>query len=116
MFNRHMQRYLAVSALLALNGCVTMPTGPSVLVMPAQGKPFDVFQSEVGKCRQWADSRMGKFYDYYSSQEAQFYYDNAYIQCMISHGNQIPRPARMYRSTPATPSVPPPGTPPPEDY
>src|SRR5574338_627950 len=97
MFTKLIQRLLAVSLLL-LNGCVTMPTGPSVLVLPAQGKPFEVFQSEVGQCRQLADRQMGKYFDYSSSQEAQLYYDRAYVQCMISHGNQIPQPARVYRS------------------
>jgi hypothetical protein len=45
--------------LLLLGGCVTMPTGPSVLVLPAPGKPFDLFQAEDASCRQWARMQIG---------------------------------------------------------
>jgi hypothetical protein len=110
---------LPILLITSLSGCVTLPTGPSVLVMPAKGKPFEVFQSEVENCKQVAGGRMGKYYDYYSSEEAQFYYDNAYVQCMISYGNRTPQPVRMYRSPSMPPpgnyAVPPPGTPPPDD-
>jgi hypothetical protein len=33
-----------VAAVLA--GCATMPTGPSVAVLPGPGKPFEVFQTD----------------------------------------------------------------------
>jgi hypothetical protein len=46
--------------LLALNGCATLPQGPSVLALPAPGKPFDVFQGEDAICRQWALQQVGK--------------------------------------------------------
>ena len=39
---------------MALAGCVTMPTGPSVMVLPEPGKPFEAFQSDDAACRQWA--------------------------------------------------------------
>ena len=45
--------------LLALSGCATLPTGPSVMVLPAPGKPFEVFQSEDAACRRWAEQRIG---------------------------------------------------------
>jgi hypothetical protein len=45
---------------VALGGCATMPTGPSVMVLPAQYKPFDVFQSEDLECRIWAAAQMGQ--------------------------------------------------------
>ena len=44
---------VAALALLAMGGCVTMPTGPSVLVLPAPGKQLDQFRSEDLTCRQW---------------------------------------------------------------
>ena len=40
-------------------GCATVPTGPSVMVLPAQGKPFDQFRSEDALCRQWARQQIG---------------------------------------------------------
>ncbi len=46
-------------AAVALVGCATMPTGPSVMVLPEQGKPFEVFQSEDLVCRDWAAAQIG---------------------------------------------------------
>jgi hypothetical protein len=66
-------------------------------------------------------SDSGRVYGY----EAQRRYDNAYVQCMYSHGNQVPGAVRGYRrrvvappqQAPeydyAPPAYPPPGTPPP---
>jgi len=131
--------------LLLLCGCATLPEGPSVNVLPAQGKPFDTFRAEDATCRQWAERQMGKptqeAYDrnvatgavagtavgaglgaavgsasghagvgaligaaggllvgtaagsgsgQVYGQEAQRRYDNAYVQCMYSYGNQVP--------------------------
>jgi hypothetical protein len=45
--------------LLALSGCATLPTGPSVMVLPAPGKPFEVFQAEDASCRRWAEQQVG---------------------------------------------------------
>ncbi len=46
-------------ALFVLGGCATLPTGPSVMVLPPAGKPFDQFQAEDAKCRQWASYQIG---------------------------------------------------------
>jgi peptidoglycan-associated lipoprotein len=45
--------------LAMLGGCVTMPTGPTVKVMPGPGKPFEVFMADDGACRQWAQQQIG---------------------------------------------------------
>ena len=45
--------------LLALAGCATLPSGPSVMVLPAPGKPFEVFQAEDAACRRWAEGQVG---------------------------------------------------------
>lgn len=131
--------------LLALNGCATLPTGPSVNVLPTSGKSFDVFRAEDATCRQWADQQIGgpaqQTYEKNVAtgavagtaigtglgaaigsgsghtgagaligaasgllvgsavgsdsgrvygMEAQRRYDNSYIQCMYSYGNQVP--------------------------
>jgi uncharacterized protein YcfJ len=47
-------------SVAALSACATMPTGPSVMVLPAPGKPFAVFQSEDQQCRNWAESQTGQ--------------------------------------------------------
>lgn len=51
---------LFLLAVVTLSACATMPTGPSVRVMPGPGKPFEVFQSEDAGCRQWASQQAGQ--------------------------------------------------------
>jgi hypothetical protein len=46
-----------VAALFA--GCATVPTGPSVMVLPGAGKPFEQFQADDSICRQWALQQTG---------------------------------------------------------
>jgi OmpA family protein len=50
---------LLVSALLLLTGCATVPTGPSVMVLPGSGRSFEQFQGDDGVCRQWALAQTG---------------------------------------------------------
>lgn len=50
---------LAVAGVVALGGCATIPTGPSVMVLPAPGKPFEQFQVDESACRQWASQQIG---------------------------------------------------------
>ena len=46
-------------ALLLLGGCVSMPSGPSVMVLPGTGKNFDQFRADEMDCRQFASSQVG---------------------------------------------------------
>ncbi len=48
----------AFAVLLA--GCASMPNGPRVAVMPAPGKPFELFVQEDQICRQFATQSIGK--------------------------------------------------------
>ena len=50
---------LLLIAVVTLSACATMPTGPSVMVLPSPGKPFEVFQSDDAVCRQWASQQVG---------------------------------------------------------
>lgn len=173
-----MMRIIPVFLLvLVLAGCQTLPTGPSVLVLPKPGKPFDQFQREDATCRQWASQGIGASPQQtadqsvarsavtgtavgagigallgaasghagtgaalgagsgllvgglagadsgsYSGQEAQRRYDNTYLQCMYSYGNQIPgkirsgghrRGSYSYPPPPDADLYPPPNEPPP---
>jgi hypothetical protein len=45
--------------LLTLAGCATVPSGPSVRVMPTPGKSFEQFRAEDATCRQWAGQQTG---------------------------------------------------------
>jgi hypothetical protein len=52
-------RIISFLAMLALSGCATIPTGPSVRVLPGEGKPFEQFQADDAVCRQWAGQSIG---------------------------------------------------------
>ena len=51
--------FLVLLVIVVLGGCATIPAGPSVMVMPPPGKPFEVFQSEDSTCRDWALQQIG---------------------------------------------------------
>jgi YMGG-like Gly-zipper len=179
---KYMQKLTPFLLVAVLSGCATLPTGPSVNVLPARGKSFDKFRAEDATCRQWAEQQMGmptqETYDRnvatgaiagtalgaglgavvgsasghpgagavigaasgllvgtaagsnagggYGS-GAQRRYDNAYVQCMFSYGNQVPGYRRVAAAPPqpamAAPSPPSPpaitqeeASPPPEEY
>jgi hypothetical protein len=58
-------------ALLVLAGCATnTPMGPRVAVMPAPGKPFEVFAAEDRMCRQYAEQSIGLSPNEVASQNA----------------------------------------------
>jgi hypothetical protein len=50
---------LVLFAVVLLSGCATMPSGPTVRVMPNPGKPFEVFMADDGVCRRWAQQQIG---------------------------------------------------------
>ncbi len=155
-------------APVLLGACATIPTGPSVMVWPAPGKPLEVFQSEDAVCRQWASQQVGAQPSESANQtlasgaaigtilgaglgaaigaasgqmgaglgigaasgalvgtaaglgpsygagwEVQRRYDNAYMQCMYTKGNQVPGAVRAYRRAVPPPPPPPGFTPPP---
>jgi hypothetical protein len=48
-----------VLSLIVIGGCATVPTGPSVMVLPSTDKPFEVFMEDDAICRQWAAQQIG---------------------------------------------------------
>ncbi|HTZ18897.1 MAG TPA: YMGG-like glycine zipper-containing protein [Dissulfurispiraceae bacterium] len=52
--------FALLAVLLTISGCATVPTGPSVMALPGQGKPFEVFQEDDAVCRQWAAQQIGQ--------------------------------------------------------
>jgi hypothetical protein len=50
---------LPLSAVLLFSACATVPNGPSVMVLPGQGKGFDQFQADDYACRRWATDQTG---------------------------------------------------------
>lgn len=53
------RKSLIILSVITVSGCATMPPGPRVTVMPAPGKPFEIFQMEDSTCRQWAENQSG---------------------------------------------------------
>ncbi len=57
-----MRRFVIFSLLAvvaSLSACATMPTGPSVMVLPGEGKSFDQFRADDAICRQYAYEQVG---------------------------------------------------------
>ena len=50
---------IPVAGVMLLTACATVPSGPSVMVLPGQGKGFDQFQSDDYGCRQFAAQQTG---------------------------------------------------------
>ncbi len=51
--------FVALSALVLLGGCAVTPMGPTVQVLPAPNKPFEVFLQDQDACKQYAQSQVG---------------------------------------------------------
>jgi uncharacterized protein YcfJ len=58
MDKRDMRRVALIGVMtpmLLLAACAETPIGPTVMVMPAPGKPLDVFAADQAGCRQFAE-------------------------------------------------------------
>ena len=49
---------LVLAPVAMLCACSSEPMGPTIGVMPAQGKPFDVFQGDQALCKQFAGNEV----------------------------------------------------------
>lgn len=52
-------RWISIFALPILGGCVSAPTGPSMMALPGTGKSFDQFRADDADCRQFALGQIG---------------------------------------------------------
>ena len=50
---------VALSGLTLIGGCISLPTGPSVMALPGTGKTLDEFRLDDAQCRQYALSQVG---------------------------------------------------------
>ena len=50
---------LGVVSVLAVSACAVAPQGPTVMALPQQGKPFEVFQQDDATCRGYATQQTG---------------------------------------------------------
>lgn len=151
---------LALAVVAALSGCVSVPQGPTVAVMPGAGKTLAQFTADGSVCQQYAQGSVAgptqAAYDqsaanavgsaavgaavgamlgavtgqagagaawgagtgllfgsanagnvgYASSYALQRQYDTAYMQCMYTHGNQVPARVVYQQGRHATPARP----------
>jgi hypothetical protein len=51
--------FIILAAAVSLVSCVTMPTGPSVMVLPGDNKSFEEFRNDDAVCRQYALAQIG---------------------------------------------------------
>jgi hypothetical protein len=110
---------IAIGATL-LVGCATIPTTPSVMVLPGTGKTFDEFQADDASCRRSATQTVGAISG--AGIPNQYRFDMAYMQCMYAGGHQVPGfggrsgytapPSTAPRDVPAPPAGAPPPPPP----
>ena len=49
----------SLGALLLLGGCVSMPSGPSVMALPGSSRSFEQFRGDDFECRQFANNQVG---------------------------------------------------------
>lgn len=54
-----LSKILLLLAALGVAGCVSMPSGPSVLVLPGTGMGFEQFRQDDAVCRQYAAGQSG---------------------------------------------------------
>jgi hypothetical protein len=85
---------LGLATALGLTACaVVPPSGPTVLVLPPEGKDLGRFQQEDANCRNYAasriDSAIGANTARISGYALQRRYDVAYVQCMAASGNRL---------------------------
>jgi len=50
------KRVAVLAGALALGGCVSVPQGPTVAVMPGSGKSLEQFSTDSGTCKQFAQA------------------------------------------------------------
>jgi len=128
MKTRSVLLLMATALALVMGACTTMPSGPTVMVLPGSKKTFDQFLGDDHNCRQFALGRVGGVsaqqasttstssttatmtspasgggYTSDSAYSAQYQYDSAYIQCMYASGHRVPVYGQMLAAPPAAP-------------
>ena len=56
---RHLLLFTLAVVIISLGACATMPTGPSVMSLPGEGKTFEEFRADDAVCRQFAFEQIG---------------------------------------------------------
>lgn len=56
---KYLPKLTVASLALLLGACTVLPTGPSVMVLPGAGQPFERFRADDVECRQYAQYQIG---------------------------------------------------------
>jgi hypothetical protein len=56
---RRILMFSLVIVVVSLGACATMPTGPSVMSLPGEGKSFEEFRADDAECRYYAYQQIG---------------------------------------------------------
>lgn len=59
VMNRSFPLLFSAVGVALLAGCVTVPSGPSVMVLPGDGRTFDQFRYDDMDCRNFASTQVG---------------------------------------------------------
>lgn len=99
---------ILVSAFV-LGACTTIPSSPSILVLPGTGKSYDQFHSDELMCRRLAYEQVANSPEEPDSrEEGQQDYDIGYIQCMYGKEHRVPVPRGLTYGTQQEWHAPPP--------
>lgn len=100
-----------VAALIVLSACTSVPTGPTVAVLPGAGKSLDQLRADDAVCQSYALTQAGGTPPAQTSAyDTQRRYDLSYIQCMYAKGHRVPVLGPM-TARPAQAPPPPPDAP-----
>jgi hypothetical protein len=82
-------RSVVPAALVALvvGACASVPSGPSVMALPGDGKSMEQFSADDGGCRQYAAQHVQSSS---GGPPRQYQFDMAYMQCMYAKGHRVP--------------------------
>jgi hypothetical protein len=95
-----LQILIILFSTFLISACSTMPSGPSVLVLPGTGKSFEQFHNDDLMCRQLAHTQTATLQkEPDSTEEGQQNYDIVYIQCMYSKEHRVPVPGGLLYDT-----------------
>jgi len=57
MYRLH--KFFSTGLIMAVTGCASLPSGPSVMVLPGTGQSFDQFRNDDSICQQFALAQVG---------------------------------------------------------
>lgn len=60
---RQAKLFVLAAVALPLAACVSLPEGPSVMVLPGSGMSFEQFRQDDALCRQYAEEQTGRSAD-----------------------------------------------------